>query len=226
MVNLFLTGKAVSNTFDNVMELDTGGAEKVQLQNTFNQTISNQALATLVEGEYFDTARNLAIIRKLKLGACSLVPFQTRPMFPCSLRFSLFLPCITFSCILTCRMSLRGLRSKVRLDFCRCLNTTNHARWVSNGLRLSCDLSRILVNGKPVVFWLLKSLRKTLETLFKDTDFGLNSCLSLTPVFYMKFRSTLAKQHCKWKRECSTNCFNNLDWTCGFIVWAVLALCL
>ncbi|XP_074607828.1 putative ubiquitin carboxyl-terminal hydrolase MINDY-4 isoform X1 [Acropora palmata] len=28
MVNLFLTGKAVSNTFDNVMEIDTGGAEK------------------------------------------------------------------------------------------------------------------------------------------------------------------------------------------------------
>lgn len=29
MVNLVLTGRAVSNTFDNSMEVDTGGAEKV-----------------------------------------------------------------------------------------------------------------------------------------------------------------------------------------------------
>ena len=31
MVNLLITGKAVSNTFDNIMEVDTGGAEKVAL---------------------------------------------------------------------------------------------------------------------------------------------------------------------------------------------------
>ena len=45
-MNLLLTGKAVSNTFDNVMEIDTGGAEKVQPQKhiNFNQSISNQAL--------------------------------------------------------------------------------------------------------------------------------------------------------------------------------------
>ena len=29
MVNLVITGKAVSNTFDNTMEIDTGGAKKV-----------------------------------------------------------------------------------------------------------------------------------------------------------------------------------------------------
>jgi len=31
MVNLVITGKAVSNTFDNTMEIDTGGAKKVIL---------------------------------------------------------------------------------------------------------------------------------------------------------------------------------------------------
>ena len=31
MVNLVITGKAVSNTFDNTMEIDTGGAKKVLL---------------------------------------------------------------------------------------------------------------------------------------------------------------------------------------------------
>ena len=37
MVNLLITGKAVSNTFDNVMEVDTGGAEKVKsLRHTNN----------------------------------------------------------------------------------------------------------------------------------------------------------------------------------------------
>lgn len=29
MVNLLLTGKAISNTFDDVIELDSGGEEKV-----------------------------------------------------------------------------------------------------------------------------------------------------------------------------------------------------
>ena len=29
MVNLIVTGKATSNTFDNIMEIDTGGAKKV-----------------------------------------------------------------------------------------------------------------------------------------------------------------------------------------------------
>ena len=29
MVNLVITGKAVSNTFDNTIEIDTGGAKKV-----------------------------------------------------------------------------------------------------------------------------------------------------------------------------------------------------
>jgi len=31
MVNLVITGKAVSNAFDNTMEIDTGGAKKVLL---------------------------------------------------------------------------------------------------------------------------------------------------------------------------------------------------
>lgn len=31
MVNLLITGKAVSNTFDNIIEVDTGGAKKVAL---------------------------------------------------------------------------------------------------------------------------------------------------------------------------------------------------
>ena len=30
LVNLLITGKAVSNTFDNIMEVDTGGSKKVQ----------------------------------------------------------------------------------------------------------------------------------------------------------------------------------------------------
>ena len=29
LVNLLITGKAVSNTFDNIMEVDTGGSKKV-----------------------------------------------------------------------------------------------------------------------------------------------------------------------------------------------------
>ena len=34
MVNLVITGKAVSNTFDNTMEIDTGGAKKVLIEIT------------------------------------------------------------------------------------------------------------------------------------------------------------------------------------------------
>ena len=40
MVNLLLTSKAVSNTFDNVMEVDTGGAEKVQPCSNIRKLVS------------------------------------------------------------------------------------------------------------------------------------------------------------------------------------------
>ena len=59
------------------------------------------ALATLVEGEYFklNTAPYLFTIRERELGACSLVPCQICPLFPCSRIF--FLICSLYH-IFTC----------------------------------------------------------------------------------------------------------------------------
>ena len=45
MVNLVITGKAVSNTFDNTIEIDTGGAKKVFLNISYNHTV-------LIYGDY------------------------------------------------------------------------------------------------------------------------------------------------------------------------------
>lgn len=44
MVNLVITGKAVSNTFDNTMEIDTGGAKKVFVIITLEQNKTENLL--------------------------------------------------------------------------------------------------------------------------------------------------------------------------------------
>ena len=50
MVNLIVTGKATSNTFDNIMEIDTGGAKKVTSVTSLIR-FGNESCSTLISIE-------------------------------------------------------------------------------------------------------------------------------------------------------------------------------
>ena len=50
MVNLIVTGKATSNTFDNIMEIDTGGAKKVTFVTSLIR-FGNESCSTLISIE-------------------------------------------------------------------------------------------------------------------------------------------------------------------------------